>query len=370
LIFCLPLTGFALGAVLERVGKPVQAGSNLIIDTLHDGGPELPWRLAPGVLVGTVLTHLFGGSAGREGAAVQMGAGLADALAHRLACTRPLRQHFLAAGVAGGFGSVFGTPIAGALFGLEFVVLGQIDYAALLPAVVAAVVGDMVTRSLGVVHTPYPTAAPLPLTPGMLLRWAAFAAAIALTGAVFIELTRWLKACLAICAPRLRWRMAAGGLAVVVLWQLAGTSAYLGLGVPGILRAFTDPTQPPQTFALKLVFTAVTLGSGFLGGEVTPLFFMGAALGNTLAGLLGLPLDLAAGLGMAGLFASAANTPLALTVMAVELLGREALPHAAIVCVLAYLLAGNRSIYSAQRLRRDKAGQNLTQARALRDGSG
>ncbi|RYF11729.1 MAG: chloride channel protein, partial [Deltaproteobacteria bacterium] len=152
LVYGLPLAGLVMGAGYERFGKPIAAGSNLVIDTLYAGGPKLPARLAPMVLLGTVMTHLFGGSAGREGTAVQMGAGLADVLAHHVPWGRALRRHFLTAGIAGGFASVFGTPLAGTLFALEVVVVGRLEYVALLPALVAAVVGDAVTRSMGVRH--------------------------------------------------------------------------------------------------------------------------------------------------------------------------------------------------------------------------
>jgi hypothetical protein len=140
----------------ERFGKAIKGGNNLVIDTIHDDGPEIPLRMAPMVLVGTVLTHLFGGSAGREGTAVQMGASLADAISHRIGVSSAVRRQLLAAGVAGGFGSVFGTPIAGTVFGLEFVSLGRIEYDALIPALVAALVGDVTTRAWGVGHTPTP----------------------------------------------------------------------------------------------------------------------------------------------------------------------------------------------------------------------
>jgi H+/Cl- antiporter ClcA len=161
--------------------------------------------------------------------------------------------------------------------------------------------------------------------------------------------------------------MFVGGALVVLLWRVTGTSDYLGLGVPTIVRAFTDATLPSSAFVLKLVFTAVTLGAGFLGGEVTPLFFVGAALGNVLARGLGLPLALGAGVGLAAVFAAASNTPLALSVMAVELLGGNLFPHVMIVCVLSYLLSGERSIYSAQRLLRYKHGAGLARPTALRD---
>jgi H+/Cl- antiporter ClcA len=349
LVFALPVAGLVIGLAYERFGQAFRAGSNLIIDTIHDDGPELPLRMAPMVLVGTVLTHIFGGSAGREGTAVQMGASLTDFLAQRLRVDKHTRRQLLAAGAAGGFGSVFGTPLAGAVFGLEFIVLGRIEYDALVPALVASVVGDLTTRALGIHHTLYPALQSAPLTPLLCAKWLVFAAAIAAVTLVFIELLHFVKQRGEAALPRLPLRMCLGGLALVGMWQLVGTSDYLGLGVPTIVRAFSDPTLPVAAFALKLVFSAVTLGAGFLGGEVTPLFFVGAALGNLLARLLGIPLGLGAGVGLAAVFAAASNTPLALSIMAVELLGAQVLPHVAIVSVVAYVLSGQRSIYSAQR---------------------
>jgi H+/Cl- antiporter ClcA len=357
LVFLLPVAGLVLGWIQERFGRSIQAGNSLVIDAIHDDGPELPLRMAPMVLLGTVLTHLFGGSAGREGTAVQMGASLTDALAHRLRLSGPLRQQLLAAGVAGGFGSVFGTPVAGAIFGLEFVVLGRLEYRALAPALIASVVGDLTTRRLGIGHVDFPQPAPLALSVPVIGKWLLFAAGMAAATIVFIELTHWLKQRGEKHLPRLPLRMAVGGATIVALWQLSGTSDYLGLGVPTILRAFQDPDLATWAFAAKILFTAVTLSAGFMGGEVTPLFFVGAALGNVLAQLLGLPLGLGAGVGLAAVFAAAANTPLALSVMAAELMGVGVLPHAALVCVVAYLLTGHRGIYPAQRLFRGKLGQ-------------
>ena len=366
-VYSLPLAGAVIGLVYQRFGRSIAAGSNLIIDTIHDGGPRLPLRMAPMVLVGTVLTHFFGGSAGREGTAVQMGASLADAVSQQLKIEGALRRQLLAAGVAGGFGSVFGTPIAGAVFGLEFVMLGRLEYDALVPALVASVFGDMTTRALGIEHTRYPSPAALALSPLVLLKWCAFAAGLALATWAFIDLTHFLKKQGQKWLPQQPIRMFIGGALVVILWRLWGTSDYLGLGVPLIVRSFTDAALPPYAFALKLLFTAITLGAGFLGGEVTPLFFVGAALGNVLARAFGLPLGLGAGVGLAAVFAAASNTPLALSIMAVELLGGNLFPHVVIVCVLSYLMSGERSIYSAQRLLSSKHGLRFAQPTALRD---
>lgn len=367
IVYALPVAGLLIGLVYERFGQTIKGGNNLVIDTIHDEGPEIPLRMAPMVLIGTVLTHVFGGSAGREGTAVQMGASITDWVSHRLRVGKDVRRQLLAAGAAAGFGSVFGTPIAGAVFGLEFIVLGRIEYRALVPALVASVVGDMTTRALGIVHTPYPAAPSVPLTPLLLAKWLVFAAAVALVTTTFIELTHFIKKRGEARLRRLPLRMFVGGLVVVALWKLVGTSDYLGLGVPVIVRAFDDPSLPAYAFALKLLFTAVTLGAGFLGGEVTPLFFVGATLGSVLARMLGIPIELGAGVGLAAVFAASSNAPLALSIMAMELLGASVFPHVVIVCVVAYLLTGHRSIYPAQRLIDGKAGERHPHARALRD---
>jgi H+/Cl- antiporter ClcA len=367
LVYTLPVAGLVIGALYDRFGKPIKGGSNLVIDTMHEDSPQLPLRMGPMVFIGTVLTHLFGGSAGREGTAVQMGASLADLVSHRFGVRKETRRQILAAGIAGGFGSVFGTPIAGAVFGLEVVHVGKMEYDALFPALVASVVGDYVTRRLRIAHTVYPSPAPLAVSPLLLGKWVVFALAIALTSIVFVELTHGLKKILERRLPWLPLRMALGGAVVVAMWKLAGTDDYLGLGVPTILRAFSDPHLPSYAFAAKLVFTSVTLSAGFLGGEVTPLFFVGAALGNVLGRGLGLPLDLAAGVGLAALFGAAANTPIALSLMAIELLGANVAPHVVIVSVIAYLMSGHRGIYPAQRLGRRKSGELVVGIVPLRE---
>jgi len=367
LVYALPVAGLAMGLVLDRYGAKVAAGTNLVIDTIHDGGPRIPLRMAPIALLGTVATHLFGGSAGREGTAVQVGASIADEIAHRLRVAPPLRAHLLAAGVAGGFGAVFGTPVAGAVFGLEFVVLGRLQYGALFPALVASFVGDLVTRALGVDHLAYPTVAALPFTLPTAARWCAFAVGIALAARLFVDLTHAVRRGSTRWLPRASLRLAAGGLLVVAMTLALGTSDYLGLGLPGILHAFTSADGGWTAAAWKLLFTVVTVGVGFIGGEVTPLFFVGATLGSALASALGLPIALGAAVGLAAAFGGAANTPLAVSILAVELFGGAVLPHVAFVSVLVYLLTGHRSVYGAQRVVHTKGGVRLPAPRAMHD---
>jgi H+/Cl- antiporter ClcA len=356
IVYSLPVAGLVIGGAYGRWGKSIKGGNNLVIDTLHEGSEQIPLRMGPMVLIGTVLTHLFGGSAGREGTAVQMGASFADAIAHRFRVSPETRRQLLAAGMAGGFGSVFGTPIAGAFFGMEVVCIGRVEYDAVLPALVASLVGDYVTRELGIVHAGYAQPGALSLGIPLLGKWLVVGAAVALATIAFVELTHAFKKRLEQRVPALALRMFLGGVAVVALWKLVGTSDYLGLGVPTIQRAFLDPHLAPGAFALKILFTAVTLGAGFLGGEVTPLFFVGAELGNVLGRLLGIPLELSAGVCMAAVFGAAANCPIALSLMAVELLGAHVFPHVVVVSVVAYLLTGHRGIYPAQRIARLKHG--------------
>lgn len=361
LVYLLPVAGLLMGLFYDRFGGRARAGSALVIETFHEQGEWLPRRMAPLVLVGTVLTHLFGGSAGREGTAVQMGASMSDNVSRLLRANELTRRHLLAAGIAGGFGSVFGTPIAGFVFRLEVLRVGRVDYGAMLPALTASLVGSIVTHQLGIEHTPYPQVAALALNWRVLGLWLVFGVAVALVAIAFMELMHAIKRVLEKVNKRLSVRMAIGGLCVMVMWLIVDTPDYLGLGVPTILRAFGDPTLPEYAFALKLMFTAVTLGAGFVGGEVTPLFFIGATLGSVLARLLGLPMDMGAGVGLAAAFAACSNAPIALSIMAVELLGGALFPHAAIVCVIAYLLSGTRSIYSSQRMHVTKLGQPLPQ---------
>ncbi|MFT3708440.1 MAG: chloride channel protein [Archangium sp.] len=348
--FWLPLAGVAIGLVYERYGQSVKRGTGLILDRARDGGDQVPARMVPMVLLGTLATHLFGGSAGREGTAVQMGAAMADAISFRFKLKHGLRRQLLLAGVAGGFGSVFGTPVAGALFALEFVVPWKWQWRSAVPVVIASLVGDRVTRLLGVEHTAYPRVGSLAPSLVLLGKWTIFAIAVLLVTLAFIELSHAIKSLEK--RARLPVRMFVGGLAVVLLWQALGTDDHLGLGVPTIVRAFGDPSVPTWSFAAKLLLTAITVGVGFIGGEVTPLFFIGATLGNALASWLGLPLDLAAAVGMAAVFGVAANAPIALAVMAVELVGWSVFPHVLFVSVLAHVLNHRRrSIYQSASVR-------------------
>lgn len=347
LLALLPLAGLVSGLAYHRYGTEVESGTNRILQELHDPKSYIPLRMAPMVLLGTLATHLCGGSAGREGTAVQMGGALSDQVAKWFALHGDARKMALLAGVAAGFSSLFGTPLAGAIFALEFVVVGRLRLAYLLPCLVASLAADRVALAWGAHHTHYlvPSVPALSLTGfgQALVAGVAFGLAARLFVSTSHGVTRFVKS-------RIAWapaRPALGGIVVAVAIAIAGTR-YAGLGVPVIAESFVHAVLP-WDFLVKLVLTALTVGVGFKGGEVTPLFMVGASLGNVLAPLLGLPLPVLAGMGLVAVFGAAANTPLACTVMAMELFGASMGPWAALACVAALWVSGSAGIYSAQR---------------------
>jgi len=348
LILALPVVGFLVALGYEKFGKGAERGNNLLIATLHQPEERVPFRMAPMIYVATCLTHLCGGSAGREGTALQMGGAIADQLARPFRLNAEERKLLMAAGVAAGFGSVFGTPLAGAVFALEFAVAGKISHKALFPALVAAVVGDWTTRALGIAHERLVISVIPPLTPVGLL-WM-LVAGIAF-GACAVLFCKTMDTTMELGVRYVRYaplRPVIGGVVLVALTLLVGTTRYNGLGTAAIAEAFSGPV-PLEDFALKALFTIVTLGSGFRGGEVTPLFFIGATLGNALSAVLPLPAPLLAGAGFVAVFAGASNAPLACIVLAFELFGAECGPWAALACVTAWLVSGNTSLYRNQR---------------------
>ncbi|WP_029624048.1 voltage-gated chloride channel family protein [Sphingomonas sp. PAMC 26617] len=356
LLYLLPLGGFVVGLLYHLTGQSVEGGNNLIVDQIHEPGGGVPLRMAPLILFGTVMTHAFGGSAGREGTAVQLGGSVASGFGRALKLDADGTRVLLMAGIAAGFGAVFGTPIAGAVFALEVLAIGRVEYRALVPCLVAALVGDWTCLGWGIHHGVYRIDALVPVDALLVAKAAVAGVAFGLVGLAFAEANHALGAWLKRRVPYGPMRPVLGGIAVIALVFVMGTRDYLGLGTLAAMpdgltiASFFGPDTHPWSWALKLLFTVVTLGTGFKGGEVTPLFFIGAALGNALAPLFGVPTGVFAALGFVALFAGAANTPLACTFMGIELFGATYAVPIAVACFVSYLCSGHSGIYLSQRV--------------------
>jgi H+/Cl- antiporter ClcA len=361
LIFFLAPAGWSVGLMYKYLGQSVEGGNNLILEQVHDPQEVIPVRMTPLILIGTFMSHLFGGSAGREGTAIQTGASLADQLTRPLRLSPIDRRILLMAGISAGFASVFGTPLAGAVFGIEVLAIGKLSYDAIAPCFIAAFIGDLVTREWanyipGVHHTIYRVTEVPPLTVSSIIYAGISGVAFGLVGMAFAKLTHTVSHTARRFVARSELRPVIGGLIVTTAVFAIGysrTSRYIGLGIPTIQAAF-QKKLPVYDFAAKFLFTSITLGTGFKGGEVTPLFYIGSTLGNALSRIIPLPPSLLAGMGFVAVFAGAANTPLASTFMAFELFGAEAGAYAGIACVVSYLFSGHAGIYGSQRVGKSK----------------
>lgn len=349
----LPVGGFIVGAAYYYFGQDVVKGNNQLIEEFHSPSQIVPLKMAPLVLFGTLVTHLFGGSAGREGTAVQMGGAIADQFTKLFRLSDDDRRILLIIGISAGFASVFGTPLAGCVFALEVLIVGRMRYEALLPSLLTALVADYTCHAWQVAHTHYS----IPNVPHIhadTLLWAIFAGILfGLTSLSFSKIVHFWGDFFkrTIAYPPLRPVIGGAVLAVCIL--LLGTTRHIGLGIPTIVASFTEPLAP-YDFVLKLLLTTFTLGAGFKGGEVTPLFFIGATLGNALSAFVPLPMALLAGMGFVSVFAGATNTPIACTLMGMELFGAECGVFIALSSVVAYLFSGHSSIYSAQVFQKEK----------------
>lgn len=347
IIALLPVGGFIIGLSYHLFGNSVVKGNNLLLEEFHSPKKVIPFRMAPLVLFGTILTHLFGGSAGREGTAVQIGGAVADRFTKILNLSKRDRKIVLIAGISAGFASVFGTPLAGGIFALEVLILGRIRLDAIIPSFMAAVFADYFCSIWGVSHTQYHISSVAEMTPVNLL-WSLLAGTIfGLVAMLFSKSTHFWSNLFKNKIKYPPLRPVVGGTILAIAIYFMGTTKYIGLGIPTIVDAF-NVNLNSYDFLLKVLFTSFTLGAGFKGGEVTPLFFIGATLGNVLIWFIPLPMGLLAGMGFVAVFAGATNTPIACTIMGIELFGIESGVFIALACSTAYLFSGHSGVYSSQ----------------------
>ncbi|MCI2057142.1 MAG: chloride channel protein [Oscillibacter sp.] len=345
LLWCLPLAGLFI-VEFYKFSHTEGQGTNNIIDAVHLGRDISIWLL-PAIFIGTLLTHLCGGSAGREGAALQMGGTIGHHVGRLFHLDdRDLRTATLC-GMAAFFSALFGTPLAATMFAIMVISVGVFYHAAFIPCFTASMVAYGISLWLGVEPTRFTVAAPT-VSAGMLARVALLAVGCALVSVLFCstlhfadrQFAKWLK------NP---WvRIVVGGFAVIGLTYLCGTTDYNGAGMGVITAAVEQGQAHPLAFLLKILFTAVTLGTGFKGGEVVPSFFVGATFGCVLGPLLGIPAGFAAALGLVAVFCGATNCPIASMFLSIELFGADGLLFFALCCGISYMLSGYNGLYSSQ----------------------
>ena len=345
LLWCLPLAGLVIVG-FYKLTKTEGQGTNAVIDEVHLG-KGLPILLLPAIFLGTVLTHLCGGSAGREGAALQMGGtiGFHTGRLFRLD-DKDLRIATLA-GMAAFFSALFGTPLTAAIFSIVVISVGVMYHAAMFPCLTAALTAYGVSLLLGVEPTRFTVEMPA-LAAGTMLRVGVLAVLCALVSVLFCGVMHTAEHLMDRYFPNAWMRVAAGGFAVIALTYLCGTTDYNGAGMEVVTAAVEQGTAHPAAFLLKLLFTAVTLAAGFKGGEVVPSFFVGATFGCVVGPLLGLPAGASAAIGLVAVFCGATNCPLASTLLSIELFGDAGLLYFALACVISYMLSGYSGLYSSQ----------------------
>lgn len=350
IIWLLPMGGLCIGLLYHYYGNNVVKGNNLLLEEYENPQKTIPLKMAPLVLIGTLITHLFGGSAGREGTAVQMGGAIADQFKRLFKLDDSERKTLIIMGISAGFASVFGTPLAGALFALEVLYFSKISFKSIFLSFIVAYIAYFTVEFWQVTHTTY-TIPDVPQCTTINLLWVVVSGVLfGLAAMLFSRSTHFWGKLFSNTIKYPPFRPFVGGLLIAVTLYFIGTTKYIGLGVPSILASFST-TNHWYDFLAKILFTGFTLGAGFKGGEVTPLFFVGATLGSFVSIYIPLPIALMAGMGFVAVFSGATHTPIACTVMGLELFGYESGIYIGLACIIAYFFSGSIGIYSSQNVK-------------------
>ncbi|MCI9311014.1 MAG: chloride channel protein [Lawsonibacter sp.] len=349
IIWLLPLAGPAIVLLYRVCGMEKDRGTNLVLVAVRDA-ERLKLRTAPLIFLSTILTHLAGGSAGREGAALQLGASLSAYLGRLLRLDEKDKRIVMMCGMAAAFSALFGTPITAAVFAMEVVTVGRMYYAAMVPCMLSSYASALVAHGFDLhnVHG-YPVHDALGLAPLPVLQAALLGVLCALLSIFFCTVMHAAPRLYARYLPDPLLRGLAGGVLVLALTLLVGEQTYNGAG-DGVIRSMLAGETIPEAFLLKILFTALTLGAGFRGGEIVPVLFTGCAFGTWAGPLLGLPHGFSGALGMAAVFCGATNCPLSSILLAFELFGGEGLPLYALCCGVSYMLSGYYGLYSEQKI--------------------
>lgn len=351
LVFGLPLAGLVIVYLYDKAGESKNAGTNMVMQVVRDDKELMPGRIAPLILVSSVITHFFGGSAGREGAALQFGASVGDWFGRKIHLNDSDRKIITLASMSAAFAGLLGTPMAAAIFPIEVISVGVMYYAALVPCVFSAFIAQEISVILHVrtLTSPYPVNHVPQFYSWDSIRIVLMACAFAVAGILFYTVMHYTSYLYEMFIKNRYIRIVVGGCLVALLYLIVGTDDYLGLGSNIIQGSFAVPAGY-EAFILKIVFTALTLCAGFKGGEIVPTFFIGATLGSALSVVAGLPVELCAACGMVGVFCAVTNSPIASFIIAFELFGGDGMPFYCIVIAVCYLLSGYGGLYKEQKI--------------------
>ena len=346
----LPIGGLVIVAMYHATGQDNNPGTNLMINSVRSG-EEIPLRITPLILISTIITHFFGGSSGREGAALQFGGSVGAYIANVLKLNEDDKKILIMASMSAAFSALFGTPMAAALFPMEVISIGVMYYSALVPCVFASFMAQRiaVAFSIRVIQIPYPVTDVPEFYSMASIKIILLAIACAIVGSIFCIALRGTDKLYHKYIENRYIRVVIGGLLVIGLTFLVRSQDYLGLGTQVIHSSFDSPVGL-QVFALKIIFTCITLCAGYKGGEIVPSLFIGATLGSALSLFLGLPADICTACGMVGVFCAVTNSPISSLLIAFELFGFDGMPFFCSVVAISYVLSGYYSLYSAQKI--------------------
>ena len=355
----LPLGGLAIVFLYRFFKNRSDKGTNTVIASLRSQA-EIPGRMAPLIFAGTTITHFFGGSAGREGAALQIGGSIANKMGRLLKLDDHDRKTIIMCGMSAGFSALFGTPMAAAVFSMEVVRVGVMQYSGFVPCVVSSMAAHFIAQWMQIPPEVFHLSGIPDITPMGFGQILIFGCAAALVSVLFCVVLHEAEHLYERHFKNPYVRIALAGTLVVVLSFLPGFDIYLGSGMGIIEDIFHHgETVPWFAFLVKMVYTALTLGAGFKGGEIVPSFTIGAAFGCVTAAIFGLPAELAAACGMVGVFCGVTNSPITSLLIAFELFGYEAMPWFLATVAITYMLSGYHSLYREQRFSNSKTGDGM-----------
>lgn len=349
LIYLLPVAGLFIVFIYQITNMANDGGTNRVIKSIRTEKP-LKFRMAPLIFIGTVITHLFGGSAGREGAALQIGGSIGSTLGKYLHLNAKDIHIITMCGMSGVFAALFGTPITATIFSMEVISVGVLYYVAFIPCLFSSMIAYTLAKHFGMHPESYVLSHIPDFTLPTIIRILLIAAICAFVSMAFCFVIHHTHSFFKKVFKNPYLRVFSGGVVIVALTLLVQSHDYNGAGMDVVARALAGETARPEAFILKIFFTAITLAAGFKGGEIVPSFFIGATLGNVISGLIGLDPGFGAAIGLISLFCGVVNCPIASLLLSIELFGSQSLVLFCIACAISYVLSGYYGLYSSQKI--------------------